>query len=58
MFRLWLSKYQNRSTNEDPFQNSENEMYENNLDDFTLYLRDVSYHPINPIQMRETLTIY
>ena len=58
MFRPWLSKYQNCSTNEDPFLNSENEMYENSLDDFTLYLSDVSSHPINPIQMISLATIY
>ena len=43
MFRPWLSKYKNLSTNEDHFQNDQNETYEENLDDFTLYLSDVSH---------------
>ena len=38
MFRPWLSKYQNPSTNE----NGQNGTYEDNMDDFTLYLSDVS----------------
>ena len=42
MFRPWLSKYQNPSTNEDDFQNGKNETDDDNLDDFTLYLSDVS----------------
>ena len=42
MFRPWLSKYQNLSTNDDHFQNGQNQTDEDNLDDFTLYLSDVS----------------
>ena len=43
MFRPWVSKLQNSLTNVDHLQN---ETYEDNLDDFTLYLSDVSYNLI------------
>ena len=46
MFKPWRSKFQNPPTNEDHIQN---ETYEDNLDDFTLYLSEVSFHEINPI---------
>ena len=36
----------------------QNETYKDNLDDFTLYLSDVSSHAINPIQMISLATIY
>ena len=50
MFKPWFSK---SPTNTDDFHihNGQNETYENNLDDFTLYLSDVGSHQINPTQV-------
>ena len=47
MSRPWLSKIQKSSTNVDHLQNGQSETYENNLDDFTLYLSEVSSCLIN-----------
>ena len=43
MIRPWLAKYQKLPTN---VENGQNDTYENNFDDFTLYLSDVSSHQI------------
>ena len=48
MSRPYLSKPQIGYENT---YHEQKETYEDNLDDFTLYLSDVSSHPINPIQM-------
>ena len=42
MFKSWLTNSQKSSTNTDHQQNGQNEVCENPIDDFTLYLSDVS----------------
>ena len=55
MSRPYLSKPQIGYENT---YHEQKETYEDNLDDFTLYLSDVSSYSINPIQMISLATIY
>ena len=47
MIRPWLAKYIKLPTN---VENGQNDTYDNNFDDFTLYLSEFSSHQIKSIK--------